>query len=204
MTGVPRTRTRLAVAMLLAGLAFGMIAEAAKIKVRAESDPEFDFATIRTWAWDAEVGKVLMARYATDDAAPLKERIDPLIREYVAAAMAKKGLTLATSGTPDVQLYYYVLVSLNTTGQHMGQFLPSVPYWGLPPFAPATTSLNSVTKGSLILDAMLPGKVGERRVIWRGVAQSTVADGDAPAVREARLREASDELVKRFPLKKKK
>ena len=40
--------------------------------------------------------------------------------------------------------------------------------------------------------------VGERRVIWRGVAESTVADGDAPNVREARLREASSELVKRF------
>jgi len=86
----------------------------------------------------------------------------------------------------------------------MGQFLPSVPYWGLPPFAPATTSLNAVTKGSLVLDAMLPGKVGERRVVWRGVAQSTVKDDDSEAVREARLREASAELVKRFPVKKKK
>ena len=82
----------------------------------------------------------------------------------------------------------------------MGQFLPAVPYWGLPPFAPATTSLNIVTKGSLVLDAMLPGTAGERRVIWRGMAQSTVDDGDSPAEREARLRDASAELVEAIPL----
>ena len=175
----------------------------AKIKVRAEPDPDFDFAKVRTWAWDNEAGEVIMARTATDDPAPLKARVDPLIREYVGAAMAKKGLTLATAN-PDVQLHYYVLVTVNTSGHTMGQFLPAVPYWGLPPFAPATTSLNIVTKGSLILDAMLPGTVGDRRVIWRGVAQSTVTDGDSQATRESRLREASTELIKRFPLKKKK
>ena len=180
-----------------------VVVEAAKIKVQAEQDPGFEFATVRTWAWDTEAGEVIMARTANDDPAPVKARVDPLIRKYVEAEMAKKGKTLATS-TPDVQLHYYVLVTVNTSGQHMGQFLPAVPYWGLPPFAPATTSLNIVTKGSLILDAMLPGAAGQRPVVWRGVAQSTVSDGDSPQTREERIREASTELVKRFPLKKKK
>jgi hypothetical protein len=188
--------------MVLALVAFGLIAEAAKIKVRAESDPEFQFDSIHTWAWDEDAGQVIMARLATDDPAPLKARIDPLIRRHVAAAMEQKGLTAAATGTPDVWLHYYALVTINTSGQQMGQFLPSVPYWGLPPFPPATTSLNMVTKGSMVLDAMLPGKAGERHVVWRGVAQSTVADDDSPAEREARLRDASAELVKRFPVKK--
>jgi hypothetical protein len=204
MTSVPQTPTRLAVAIFGVTLALGVILEAAKIKVRAQPDPNFDFATVQTWAWDDEAGEVLMARFANDEAAPLKARIDPVIRQYVGEAMARKGLALAASSTPDVQLHYYVLVTLNVSGQQMGQFLPAVPYWGLPPFAPATTSLNAVTKGSLVLDAMLPGKVGERRVVWRGVAQSTVGDGDSPSVRDARLREASTELVKRFPVKQKK
>ena len=86
----------------------------------------------------------------------------------------------------------------------MGQFLPAVPYWGLPGFsAGAATSLSVATKGSLVLDAMLPGKVGDRRVIWRGMAESTVTDTDAPAVREARIREAAAGLVQKFGLKKK-
>ena len=38
--------------------------EAEKIKVRAEPDPTFDFATVKTWAWDDEAGDVLMARFA--------------------------------------------------------------------------------------------------------------------------------------------
>lgn len=176
----------------------------AKITVRAEQDPDYDFATVKTWAWDKDAGEVIMARTANDDPAPLKARVDPLIRQYVQSEMSKKGLKEAAEGPADVQLHYYVLVTINTSGHTMGQFLPAVPYWGLPPFAPATTSLNIVTKGSLVLDAMLPGNVGERRVIWRGVAQSTVSDGDTQATRESRLREASTELIKRFPLKKKK
>ena len=199
---VSQTSTRLVVSILVVGLILGVILEAAKIKVRAEPDPEFDFANLLLWAWDDDAGQVLMARFANDDPAPLKARIDPLIRRYVADAMEKKGLMLAANAPPDVQLHYYVLVSLDVSGHEMGQFLPSVPYWGLPPFAPATTSLNAVTRGSLVLDAMLPGNVGERRVIWRGVAQSTVGDTDSPQARDARLREASAELVKRFPVKK--
>ena len=199
-----QTPARFVVSALAVVLALGVILEA-KIKVRAEPDPTFDFTALKTWAWDDEAGKVYMKRYATDaEAAPLQERIEPAIRKYVGEAMTKTGLALASNAAPDVQLHYYVLVTVGVTGHEMGQFLPAVPYWGLPPFPPATTSLNVVTNGSLILDAMIPGKAGERRVVWRGVAQSTVEDDDSPEKRDARLRDASTELVKRFPTKKKK
>jgi hypothetical protein len=190
--------------VLIICVCLAVVAEAAKIKVEAQPDPAFNFGTVQTWGWDADAGDVIMARTATDDPAPVKKRIDPLIRKYVEAEMTKKGLTLATSGTPDVQLHYYVLVTVNATGQSMGQFLPAVSYWGIPPFAPATTSLKIVTKGALVLDAMLSGTVGERHVIWRGIAQSTVQDDDKDAVRDARIRDASAELIKRFPAGKKK
>src|SRR5688572_1179195 len=198
-TIMPRLSFTAAVATLMVAFSIVTALDAAKIKVRAEQDPDFDFATVRTWAWDADPGDVIMARTATDDPAPVKARVDPLIRANVETEMAKKKLAVAPPGEAHVQLHYYVLVTVNTSGHQMGQFLPAVPYWGLPPFAPATTSLNIVTRGSLILDAMLPGNAGERRVVWRGVAQSTVEDGDSPAVRDARLRDASTELVKRFP-----
>ena len=181
----------------------GVALDAAKIKARAEQDPDFDFATVRTWSWDADSGRVIMARTATDDPAPVKARVDPIIRKHVQAEMAKKGLKEAP-GASDVQLDYYVLVTLNVSGQSMGQFLPAVSYWGLPPFAPAATSFNAVTKGSLVIDAMTPGKVGQRPVVWRGIAQSAVGDTDTPEEREARVREATTELIKKFPLKKKK
>jgi hypothetical protein len=192
------------VALLGIGMAVAVLGAAPKIKVRAEPDPTFDFATVRTWAWDVDAGDVIMARTQADDPAALKARVDPLIRKFVAGAMAQKGLADATDGQPGVQLHYYVLVTVNTSGQTMGQFLPSVAYWGLPPFTPQATSLEVVTKGSLVLDALLPGTVGDRKVIWRGIAQSTLDDTAKATEREARLKYAADELVKRFPLKKKK
>jgi len=66
----------------------------------------------------------------------------------------------------------------------------------------STTSLNIVTKGSLVLDALLPGKTDQRRVVWRGIADSTVEDTDSDQVRQNRLQTAAAELVKRFPLTK--
>jgi hypothetical protein len=186
----------------IACLSMLAVVEAAKIKTRAEPDPTYDFSTIHTWAWDDDAGDVKMARTPVDDPAAVKQRVDPLIRKYVEAEMAKKKLTLATSGAPDVNLHYYVLVTIGDNSQFMGQFLPTVPYWGLPPFGASTTSLNVVTQGSLILDALLPGKMGERRVIWRGVAQSTVEDADSDQVRQSRIQSAAAELVKRFPLTK--
>ena len=192
-------RAALTVVICLCALA---VVEAAKVKARAEPDPSFDFSTVHTFAWDADGGEVKMARTPTDDPAALKQRIDPLIRKYVEAELAKKKIMPTTNGTPDVQLHYYVLVTIGENSQYMGQFLPSVPYWGLPPFGPATTSLNIVTQGALVLDALLPGKVGDRHVVWRGVAQSTVEDGDSDQVREERLQKAAAELIKRFPLTK--
>ena len=204
MTNQPQTWTRFIVSAFAIVLALGVMLEA-KIKIRAEPDPTFDFSPVSTWAWDDEPGKVHMKRSAEDnEAAPLQARIQPAIMKYVAEAMAERGMTLVSNGAPDVQLHYYVLVAVGVTGHEMGQFLQAVPYWGLPPFPPATTSLNVVTNGSLVLDALLPGKAGERRVVWRGVAQSTVGDDDSPEKRDARLRDASTGLVKRFPVKKKK
>jgi len=192
------------VAAAAIALAIAVLEAAPKIKVQAEPDPTFDFSTLRTWAWDPDAGDVMMARTPKDDPAALEARVDPLIRKFVADAMALKGLKDAAGGAPDVQLHYYVLVTVNASGQSLGQFLPSVAYWGLPPFAPQATSLEVVTKGALVLDALRPGTVGERKVIWRGIAQSTLADDAKDSEREGRLKYAADELVRRFPLKKKK
>jgi len=194
---------RLVVISVALGLCTAVL-EAAKINVRAEPDPSFDFKAARTWAWDADAGDVYMARTPKDDPAALKERIDPLIRKYVEAEMRKKGLQPAAAGaTPDLHLHYYVLITINQTGQTMGQFLPAVPYWGLPPFAPATQSLEVVTKGSLVLDALLPGQVGDRKVVWRGIAESTVNYTDTEKSRNERIQSAAATLIKYFGIKKK-
>jgi hypothetical protein len=191
------------VATLAIGLAVAVLEAAPKIKVRAEPDPAFDFSTVHTWAWDADAGEVMMARTPQDDPAAVKARIDPLIRKFVTAAMTQKGLKDPAGATPDVQMHYYVLITVNQSGTYQGQFLPSVAYWGLPPFSPQATSLEVATKGTLVLDAMLPGEKDKRKVIWRGMADSKLDEDAKDADREARLKYAADELIKRFPLKKK-
>ena len=187
---------RLVVISVALGLCTAVL-EAAKINVRAEPDPSFDFKAARTWAWDADAGDVYMARTPKDDPAALKERIDPLIRKYVEAEMRKKGLQPAAAGaTPDLHLHYYVLITINQTGQTMGQFLPAVPYWGLPPFAPATQSLQMMNQGSLVLDLKTSSAV-----VWRGVAQAQIKPDMDFKKREAMLREGVRDLLRRYPPK---
>jgi hypothetical protein len=192
---------KLLLPLLCLALAAGL--EAAKIKVQAAGDPNFDFAAVKTWAWDADAGEVVMARTPKDDPAPVKAFADPRIRKYVGEALTKIGRVEQTNGMPDVQLHYYVLVTIQSNSQYMGQFLPSTTYWGMPPFDAGTSSLEVLTKGALVVDALLPGDKDKRSVVWRGIAQSTLEWAEKEDVRDKRLREAANELIKKFPLKKK-
>jgi len=79
----------------------------------------------------------------------------------------------------------------------MGQFLPAVTEWGLPPFSTATQALEIYEQGTLILDM-----AGGDRVVWRGSAQAEIdrrLDGEA---RDVRLQNAVREMLKKFPPKK--
>jgi hypothetical protein len=177
-----------------------VVLQGAKIKTRAESDPKFNFREVKTWAWDpSEAGKVIMARTSEDDPAPVKKRIDPVLTAAVARELGLRGLTLASAGQPDLIVHYYLLVTVGMDAQVMGQFLPAVPEWGVPPFAPATQSLNIVTRGSLVLDCV---STSLGRVVWRGVAQTDVDIARSEADRDAIIRDAAHELVKRIPFKK--
>jgi len=172
---------------------------AAKVKVRADQDKQFDFKSVQTWGWDAtEAGDVKMARSSEDDPAPIKRRFGPTIVDAVARELAARGLEAASAGTPDLRFHYYLLVTVGTETQTLGQFLPTVPEWGLPPFAPQATSFNIIQTGSLVLDAVSE-KAG--RVVWRGIAQTEIDEMRSDAQRDTRIGEVVRELVKRFPRK---
>ena len=175
--------------LLVLWLCSFVVLHAAKIKTRAESDPQFSFAGVRTWAWTpAGAGDVYVARTSTDDPAPVKKRVDPLI----VAAVGKEA-------APDITFHYYVLVTIGMNAQVFGQFLPAVPEWGVPPFTAGTQSLDIVTRGSIVLDAF---STKLNRVVWRGVAQTDLDYAPTDAQREQVIRDAAHELIKRLPLKK--
>jgi len=174
--------------------------QGAKIKTRAEGDPTFDFRAVKTWAWHPDGGgDVLMARSSSDEAGPVKKRVDPVITAAVARELALLGLQPAAAGPADITIHYYLLVTVGMDAQVVGQFLPPVTGWGVPPFLASTQSLDIITRGSLVLDAV---STSLGRVVWRGVAQTDVDMQQSDAKRDAIIRDAAHDLVKRIPIKK--
>src|SRR4029453_5742062 len=131
-----RVCSRNPVVLVVAALLAVPIAPSAGVKIRSQQDKTFDFRGLTTWAWHPEgAGDVRMALTAEDNPAAMKARFEPVIIDAVQKEMASRGLTLAdASGTPQFYVNYYVLISTNQSRQTMGQFLPTVPGGGTPPF----------------------------------------------------------------------
>ena len=169
-------------------------ATSARVKVKVNFDKKFDFKPVRTWAWNpAGPGEVKMARTAGDDPEVARQRAEPIILESVSAELVKRGLA-ASPSSPDVTVTYYLLLTTNLSSQTMGQFLPATLDWGLPPFPQATQALKAMNRGSLVLDVS-----AAKEIVWRGVAQADLDMSADPKKREAVLREAIRDLVRRFP-----
>jgi hypothetical protein len=166
----------------------------ARVDVKVAFDKAFDFKPVRTWGWNPKFrGDVKMARTPNDDPEAIRARAEPIIVEAATAAFKERGLQEAASN-PDVVVTYYLLLTTSMDAQTAGQFLPAVPFWGLPPFAPATTSLKVMNQGSLVLD------IGAKEsVVWRGLADAHLKMDAEDAKREKTLRDAVRDLIRRFP-----
>jgi hypothetical protein len=166
----------------------------ARVDVKVEYDKKFDFKPIKTWAWTPDSpGDVKVARSEYDDKDAIKKEAEPIILDAVAAEMKQRGLQPA-QGAPDLAVTYYLLLTTNMTAQTMGQFLPATLQWGLPPFPPATQALEVMNQGSLVLDLS-----AKQEVVWRGVASAKLKIGTEPKKRQALLREAVRDLLKKYP-----
>ena len=182
-------RAPLVMMAVLIGAGIGVEA----VDVRVDFDKAFNFKPVRTWGWNPNgPGDVKMARTPDDDPEAARRQAEPIILDAVAAELTRRGLTQASN--PDVFVTYYLLLTMGQSAQTMGQFLPTTPEWGLPPFAPQTTSLEIVNQGSVVLDISAKGEV-----VWRGIAQAKVKMDADEKKREALLREAVRDLLRRFP-----
>jgi hypothetical protein len=192
-----RTILRAPVALLLLALGAGL-ASGAGVKVRAEFDKTFGFRGMRTWTWHPTgPGDVKMAVTPDDKPEAVKARFEPVILDAVQKELEKRRLALAPAGAaPQLYVHYYLLVSTSMSAQTMGQFLPAVPEWGIPPFNAATQSLRVFPQGSLLVDV---SAAATNTLVWRGVAEGEIKLDRQPAERDARLRAAIGELLKKFP-----
>ena len=183
---------------LIAGTA--SVLTAAKIKIRTQADKTFSFKNLRTWDWHADGAGVVKLMTTQADVAQSGQwhaTLDPIITAAVDKALASRGF-VRTPGAPEIIVNYYVLTQPGTSAQEIGQFLPSVAQYGLPPIPQATTALRAFEKGSLVLDITAPAL---KTVVWRGIAETEVDRTIADAERKLRLERAVQEIVKKLPTK---
>jgi hypothetical protein len=188
-----RTSIITTVAVLAAGVAL------AGIDVHVENSPTFDFTKLKTWTMNPNgAGNAVKIISADDkDSTELKKNWETKVLPIVQEGFVKRGFPKAT-GEPDFYVTCYVLVTVGSSSQQMGQFLAPVPEWGLPYFAPSTSALSVFPQGSLILD-IAPRATND--VVWRGVAQAELKWEDSEAKRAQHVRDAVQELLKKFPPK---
>ena len=174
---------------------------AAGPKIQAQYDKTFDFARLKTWGWSPSgAGDVKVWVSEQSKSEPVKRTFEPVIMQAVEDELAKRGLPRAASGTPDFTMAYYVLITLGSSSQHMGQFLPAVANWGLPPFTAQTTAFRTYPMGTLVLDVGFPDK---DHVIWRAVALAEVSMDKTDDQRAVRLRGIIRDIVAKLPKTKK-
>jgi hypothetical protein len=174
--------------------------EAAKTEIKVGYDKQFDFSSLKTWAWHPEgKGDVMLAVTAEDDPRKVAARVDPVIIPAVEREMMARGFTPAASGA-DVFVRYYVLASVKTSAQVAGQFLPAVPQWGIPPFTPQTTALSIYPAGSLVIDLT---STAANAIVWRGIAERKIDLEKPDEERKKVLDQAIRDLLAKVPRKKK-
>jgi hypothetical protein len=187
-------RSALTALVIAAGISFSAQPGVADVKVNVNFEKTFDFKQARTWTWNPDgAGQVIVGRTKDDDPERVKQRAEPIIFDEVSKQLPGRGLKPAT-GTPDLTLTYYLLLTVGTSSQTLGQFLPSVAQWGLPPFPASTTSLEMIEQGSLVID-MSAGT----RLVWRGIGEAKIKLEFDQKKREALLREGIRDLLRRFP-----
>lgn len=187
------TARRKTLSLAAAVIAVAQIAVAA-VKVHVDVDKAFDFRQARTWSWAAApAGHVIVARTPTDDPEAIQRLAEPVILEAVTAEIPTRGLT-QSADNPDLTVKYYLLLTIGTSAQTVGQFLPPVAQWGVPYFTASTQSLKVIQQGSLALDFISKGEI-----VWRGVGAAEIKPGLPQERKETLIREAVREILKRYP-----
>jgi Domain of unknown function (DUF4136) len=191
---------RAAAALLLFGLGATVVVAGPKIQI--QSKPNFDFAGLKTWAWNpGGPGDVKVWVTKDSKSEPVKRQYEPVLMKAVEDELAKLGLTKASGAPPDFLMTYYMLVTVGSSEQYAGQFLPAVTEWGIPPFTSQTTALSVYPMGTLVLDVASPDV---DHVVWRAVAQAEIDLERTEAQRTVRIKSVVHDALAKLPRKNKK
>jgi Domain of unknown function (DUF4136) len=200
-------KLRMRTAAAVVGLAIAVLAAASGGRVAAadtditiEYDKTFSFAGLNTWAWHPDgAGDVRLALTADDDPKRVAARLEPVILPATERELASRKITRVAADRAQLLLHYYALVALKDFAQVHGQFLPAVPYWGLPLFAPSTSAIGVFPVGTIIMDITVPDR---DTIVWRGAARRDVNFENSDQKRREVIERAIRDLFRQFPPRK--
>jgi len=149
-------------------------AAVAGMKVKAEKDPEADFGTYRTYAWE----KGLSAAY---------KNIQAVIEKNVERELAQVELVKVDKEEADLYAVSYALGE-QLMGSLGGFYRQPDWAWGI-----ITTENRMITRGTLVVDLV---DAKENEVVWRGVAQGNVTNTEQ-AIRV--IEQVTKKMFRKYP-----
>lgn len=174
------------------------LVSAEKAKITVNMNEKFSFTGPLTFAWAEPTGELKLQQVVERDPEQLRRRIDRDITGPISAELESRGYTAAPREQAALIANYYVLIGPNISSQYMGQFVATVPEWGLPPFVGATQSYEVYEQGSLVVDLL---STERKTVVWRGVVQGRIRWERTDAQRREALTGHIRDLFKKFPVK---
>ena len=149
-------------------------AAVAGTKVKADKDPEADFGTYRTYAWE----KGLSAAH---------KNIQHVIEKNVDRELAQVELVKVDKEEADLYAVSYALGE-QLVGTLGGFYRQPDWAWGI-----ITTESRLITRGTLVIDLV---DAQENKVVWRGVAQGNVTNTEQ-AIRL--IEQVTKKMFRKYP-----
>lgn len=171
-----------------------LVAGCSTPRIEQDYDVSRDFAAYRSWSWQAPA-----VRYSPDDPRVTSDLTEQRIRSAVSDQLDQHGLRPAAGGAAgDLKVQAWLIVDdrqqqVNTNyGGYWGG------YWGSPWAGPAYTETRTVDYrvATLQLD-LLDGRDG--KLVWRASAEQVLRPGQAPAQRDAEIRQTVARLLAQYP-----
>lgn len=169
-------------------------------KIQLWKQPAYDFSTLKTWAWNpAGAGDVKVWVSAESKSEPVKRQYGPVIMSAIGDELARRGFTKAEGAPPDFHVACWVFVTVGSSSQELGGFLPAVTEWSLPPFPAQTTALKFYPMGTLVVDI---AGADPSKVVWRAVTQAEIDMERTDAQRAERIQSVVRSVLGKLPRKK--
>jgi len=168
------------------------------IDISNSFDSNADFTALKSYAW-ASGSRLNLVEPSDNDAA-----IEAAIQAAVDRELAAKGYTKTSSGSADFLVGYAGASNKSLRSQTVNRHYGYDPYFA-DPAAPASAPggagrrdlyLQEFSVGSLVIDI---SNRKSKKLVWRGVAKTTLLKDPTPARSQQRINEAVREMLSGFP-----